>query len=149
MEPYVVLSNYCSRKIFNRIVKPPKKLSRPEDLQLFHNTKKQVKMKLSAILVSVSLLTTNAFGFSPQSSATKSAVTNPALVSPLRKQTPATSSSLFRDPSVTRGGAVPGWAAYNEALDKNPITAKAGTSFVGFFLGDLLAQVRNTSLRFF
>jgi len=42
---------------------------------------------------------------------------------------------------LTRGGAVPGWAAYNEALDKNPLTAKAFTSLVGWFLGDLLAQL--------
>lgn len=65
----------------------------------------------------------------------------PALVNSLQKQSPATKSALFRDPSVTRGGAVPGWAAYNEALDKNPLTAKACTSLVGWFLGDLLAQL--------
>lgn len=32
------------------------------------------------------------------------------------------------------------WAAYCSTLDKNPITTKAFTSLVGFFLGDLLAQ---------
>jgi len=95
-------------------------------------------MKLTTLLVAASCFTAQAF--SPQSS-TKSPVNNAAINSPLRKQAPSTTSVLFRDPSLTRGGAVPGWAAYNEALDKNPITAKACTSFVGFFLGDLLAQV--------
>jgi protein Mpv17 len=47
-----------------------------------------------------------------------------------------------RDPLVVRGGAVPGWAAYNDALDKKPLLTKALTSLVGWFLGDLLAQVR-------
>lgn len=51
-------------------------------------------------------------------------------------------SPLFRDPTVVRGGAVPGWAAYNEALDKKPLITKAMTSLVGWALGDLLAQVR-------
>eukprot|EP00559_Dactyliosolen_fragilissimus_P009270 CAMPEP_0184855986 /NCGR_PEP_ID=MMETSP0580-20130426/1139_1 /TAXON_ID=1118495 /ORGANISM="Dactyliosolen fragilissimus" /LENGTH=191 /DNA_ID=CAMNT_0027350711 /DNA_START=128 /DNA_END=700 /DNA_ORIENTATION=- len=95
-------------------------------------------MKLTTLLVAASCFTAQAF--SPQSS-TKSPVNNAAINSPLRKQAPSTTSVLFRDPSLTRGGAVPGWAAYNEALDKNPITAKACTSFVGFFLGDLLAQL--------
>lgn len=53
------------------------------------------------------------------------------------------SSPLFRDPTKVRGGAVPGWAAYNDALDKHPLTAKACTSLVGWALGDVLAQVRH------
>jgi hypothetical protein len=48
---------------------------------------------------------------------------------------------LFRDPLITRGGAIPGLQAYGDALDKNPITMKALTSLVGWLLGDLLAQV--------
>ncbi len=97
-------------------------------------------MKLTTILVAASCLTAQAFGVSPR---TFSKNSNAALVNnnSLRKQAPATTSALFRDTSVTRGGAVPGWAAYNEALDKNPLTAKACTSLVGWFLGDLLAQV--------
>jgi len=53
----------------------------------------------------------------------------------------AVSSALFRDPIKTRGGAVPGWAAYNDALDKKPLITKAFTSLVGWALGDLLAQI--------
>ena len=62
------------------------------------------------------------------------------MVKPLKKTLP-TSNANLRDASLTRGGAIPGWAAYNEALDKHPLTAKACTSLVGWFLGDLLAQV--------
>ena len=50
-------------------------------------------------------------------------------------------SPLFRRETV-RGGAVPGWAAYNDALDKKPLFTKAMTSLVGWALGDVLAQVR-------
>lgn len=32
------------------------------------------------------------------------------------------------------------WAAYDEALAKHPVAVKAATSFVGFLLGDLIAQ---------
>ena len=96
-------------------------------------------MKLTTILVAASCLTAQAFGVSPRTFAKNNAVVNSN--NSLRKQAPATSSPLFRDAALTRGGAVPGWAAYNEALDKNPLTAKACTSLVGWFLGDLLAQV--------
>ena len=98
-------------------------------------------MKLTTILVAASCLTAQAFGVSPRTFGKK--VSNNAVVNnnSLRKQAPATSSPLFRDAALTRGGAVPGWAAYNEALDKTPLTAKACTSLVGWFLGDLLAQV--------
>lgn len=75
-------------------------------------------------------------GFQPNPTK-KSAALNPAF----RKDS-AVQSPLFRDPLQVRGGAVPGWAAYNEALDKNPLTAKAFTSLVGWALGDFLAQVR-------
>lgn len=63
-----------------------------------------------------------------------------ALATGLRKDS-AVQSPLFRDPLQVRGGAVPGWAAYNDALDKSPLTAKAFTSLVGWGLGDVLAQV--------
>ncbi len=100
-------------------------------------------MKLTSIIFATLAVAANAFGPVSQTSITQKATTaNTALVNGLRNKAPATTSSLFRDNSVTRGGAVPGWAAYNEALDKTPITAKALTSCVGFFLGDLLAQVR-------
>lgn len=95
-------------------------------------------MKLTAILVACSFLASSAFGVSPK---------KPALIkrasskSPLRKDT-ATTSPLFRDPTTTRGGAaIPGWEAYNNALDKNPLPTKAMTSLVGWALGDYLAQV--------
>lgn len=99
-------------------------------------------MKLISVLLAASCLTAQAFGVKQHSSVVKS--TNPALVSGLRTKAPSTISPLFRDEKV-RGGAVPGWAAYNEALDNTPITAKACTSAVGFFLGDLLAQVRHSN----
>ena len=98
-------------------------------------------MKLTTILVAASCLTAQAFGFSTHQSVTKKIATNDVVSNSLRKQAPASASPLFRDPALTRGGAVPGWAAYNDALDKNPLTAKACTSLVGWFLGDLLAQV--------
>ena len=92
-------------------------------------------MKLLTLLVTSSLLAASAFGVSPNP-VQKSAVLKPAF----RKES-VSNSPLFRDPSKVRGGAVPGWAAYNEALDTNPLTAKAFTSLVGWALGDFLAQV--------
>jgi len=98
-------------------------------------------MKYTTLLVAASCFTAQAFGVNARQSIQKIA-SKPALVNTLNKQyAPATQSTLFRDASVTRGGAVPGWAAYNEALDKNPLTAKSCTSLVGWFLGDLLAQL--------
>ena len=105
------------------------------------------KMKLTAILVAPLLVATSAFGVQqPASSVSvrKTASQNPLAKPAFRK---AEKSALFLDPTVTRGGAVPGWAAYNEALDKNPLTAKACTSLVGWALGDLLAQVRKEAKR--
>jgi hypothetical protein len=104
-------------------------------------------MKLISVLVAASCLTAQAFGVSQRSSLIKKG-SNPALVSGLRTKGPSAVSPLFRDESVVRGGAVPGWAAYNEALDKSPITAKACTSALGFFLGDLLAQVSENEFNF-
>jgi hypothetical protein len=95
-------------------------------------------MKLTAILVAPLLVATSAFGVTQPTSSVQKRVS--PLTKPAFRQ--AEKSALFRDPTVTRGGAVPGWAAYNEALDKNPLTAKACTSLVGWALGDLLAQVR-------
>jgi len=98
-------------------------------------------MKFTTILIAASWLTAQAFGVQSSTSVTKKAFVKPTGVASLRNQAPSTTSQLFRDPSLTRGGAVPGWAAYNEALDTNPLTAKACTSLVGWFLGDLLAQL--------
>lgn len=100
-------------------------------------------MKLTPLLIASSFLAASAFGVSPKpaiSKATPSASTA-ANKSPLRKDSAAITSPLFRDPDVVRGGAVPGWAAYNDALDKKPLITKAMTSLVGWALGDLLAQV--------
>jgi protein Mpv17 len=94
-------------------------------------------MKLTAILVAPLLVATSAFGVTQPTSSVQKRVS--PLTKPAFRQ--AEKSALFRDPTVTRGGAVPGWAAYNEALDKNPLTAKACTSLVGWALGDLLAQI--------
>jgi len=98
-------------------------------------------MKFTTILIAASGLTAQAFGVQSNPSVTKKVFTNPAGVSSLRNKAPSASSQLFRDPTLTRGGAVPGWAAYNEKLDTHPLTAKACTSLVGWFLGDLLAQL--------
>ena len=100
-------------------------------------------MKLFSTVVVSSCLAAQAFGVTPVVSQTKG-LGKPALVtnkSPLRQKNVAELSPLFRDPTVTRGGAIPGLQAYSDALDKNPITMKALTSLVGWFLGDLLAQV--------
>mmetsp|Transcript_8245 Transcript_8245/g.15054 ORF Transcript_8245/g.15054 Transcript_8245/m.15054 type:complete len:120 (-) Transcript_8245:1068-1427(-) len=100
-------------------------------------------MKLFSILVASSCLAAKAFGVTPVASRSKG-LSTPALVnkSPLRQKSVGDISPLFRDPTVTRGGAIPGLQAYSDALDKKPITMKALTSLVGWFLGDLLAQVR-------
>jgi protein Mpv17 len=105
-------------------------------------------MKLfNSILLSSMFLAASAFGVKHTSAiksrSATSPLSKPALVPTLRKNEPgaAESSALFRDPTAVRGGAVPGWAAYNEQLDKNPLTAKACTSLVGWALGDLLAQI--------
>ena len=95
-------------------------------------------MKLLTLLSLLSVAT--AFGVSPNPGVQKKGFGQPPA---FRKTDSSVSSPLFRDPTKVRGGAVPGWAAYNEALDKNPLTAKACTSLVGWALGDFLAQVRH------
>ncbi|KAK1746020.1 Mpv17/PMP22 family protein [Skeletonema marinoi] len=55
----------------------------------------------------------------------------------LSKSNAAGLAPLFRDPT----GAIPGFQAYSDALDKNPVAVKALTSLVGWLLGDLIAQV--------
>mmetsp|Transcript_14785 Transcript_14785/g.29963 ORF Transcript_14785/g.29963 Transcript_14785/m.29963 type:complete len:231 (-) Transcript_14785:170-862(-) len=93
-------------------------------------------MKLLTLL---SLLTvTTAFGVSPHPVQQKSVN---GLTKPAFRKDSVVDSPLFRDPAKVRGGAVPGWAAYNDALDKHPLTAKACTSLVGWALGDFLAQM--------
>jgi hypothetical protein len=102
-------------------------------------------MKLSSLfIIASSFLTVSAFGVSPS---TRVVVTQPSTSNAVLKTPPTTAftkasvSPLFRDVQKIRGGAVPGWAAYNEALDKKPLITKALTSLVGWALGDLLAQV--------
>jgi len=98
-------------------------------------------MKLTTILLAISCLTAQAFGVTPRNTAVTPSIDSSVVSNSLRKQAPSRSSPLFRDAALTRGGAIPGWASYNEALDTNPLTAKACTSLVGWFLGDLLAQI--------
>ena len=108
-------------------------------------------MKLFTTIIVSSCLAAQAFGVSPVVSKSKG-LSKPALISkksPLRQKNAADMSPLFRDPTVTRGGAIPGLDAYSEALDKNPITTKALTSLAGWFFGDLLAQVSPDSFRNF
>lgn len=93
-------------------------------------------MKLTSLLIASSLLAASAFGVSP-----KPAVTKPSTTSVAFLKESAVGSPLFRDQSKVRGGAVPGWAAYNDALDRKPLLTKAMTSLVGWALGDVLAQV--------
>ncbi|KAL3924143.1 MAG: hypothetical protein SGARI_006090 [Bacillariaceae sp.] len=99
-------------------------------------------MKLLCLLfVSISTLAVSAFGVSPNPSVTKATtLTTDSIVKPAFRKDSAAHSPLFRDPTLVRGGAVPGWAAYNKALDDSPLTAKAFTSLVGWALGDILAQ---------
>ena len=116
------------------------------NLPHFNNlgTKQHPKtMKLFGAVIVSSCLAAQAFGVTPVVSQTKG-LGKPALVtnkSPLRQKNASELSPLFRDPTVTRGGAIPGLQAYSDALDKKPITMKALTSLVGWLLGDLLAQV--------
>lgn len=102
-------------------------------------------MKLFSTIIVSSCLATQAFGVTPAVSQSKRLLSKPALVthkSPLRQKNAADVSPLFRDPTITRGGAsIPGLEAYSKALDEKPITMKALTSLVGWFLGDLLAQL--------
>lgn len=94
-------------------------------------------MKLFTVILASSFLATSAFGVTPvRSTASKNLLKDPAAKSP-----------LFRDPAITRGGAIPGWKDYDKSLDKYPITTKACTSLVGWALGDFLAQVRWTIVR--
>jgi hypothetical protein len=95
-----------------------------------HHAQHPSTMKLtSLILIASSFLTVQAFGVNPKRTAL---VKDAAVKSP-----------LFRDPTKMRAGAVPGWAAYNRALDDKPLITKAMTSLVGWGLGDFLAQVRS------
>ena len=102
-------------------------------------------MKLSSLfIIASSFLTVSAFGVSPSTRSSTSVIkptTTGLKIPPSTAFTKASTSPLFRDVQKIRGGAVPGWAAYNEALDKKPLITKALTSLVGWALGDVLAQV--------
>ena len=97
-------------------------------------------MKLTSLfIIASSFLAVSAFGVNPNA---RTSIKSPTTAF---TKNAAASSPLFRDPTKVRGGAVPGWAAYNEALDKKPLITKAMTSLVGWALGDLLAQVSSES----
>jgi hypothetical protein len=99
-------------------------------------------MKLTSLcIIASSFLAVSAFGVSPSRSSTKAIKSSPAKIKTAFTKDAAARSPLFRDASKVRGGAVPGWAAYNDALDKKPLITKAMTSLVGWALGDVLAQV--------
>ena len=95
-------------------------------------------MKLTATLFLSFSFAVSAFGVSSDPAFVKKAV---AIQPSTFHKDSAVASPLFRDAERVRGGAVPGWAAYNQALDDKPLITKAMTSLVGWALGDLLAQV--------
>ena len=103
-------------------------------------------MKLTSLfIIASSFLAASAFGVNPSPSIkprTTGVVTGNKVPSTAFTRDAAVSSPLFRDSAKVRGGAVPGWAAYNEALDEKPLITKALTSLVGWALGDFLAQGR-------
>lgn len=99
-------------------------------------------MKLAGLLIASTCFVASAFGVTQTQTSTLKTLRPTTDSKPAAAFTKnAVASPLFRDPLATRGGAVPGWAAYNEALDKKPLITKAMTSLVGWALGDLLAQV--------
>jgi len=101
-------------------------------------------MKAACILFASSLVvSTTAFAVNAHSSQIQMLQTTPgaAGASPLRRATLKSPLFKSRDPFIVRGGAVPGWAAYNEALDEKPLLTKALTSLVGWAAGDALAQI--------
>jgi len=102
-------------------------------------------MKVLSLVTACSALSASAFAVPQKNAAFRSpTAVNMALPNgehPILTKRASSKSPLFRDPVKTRGGAVPGWAAYNQALDDKPLFTKAMTSLVGWFLGDLLAQV--------
>lgn len=95
----------------------------------------------SILLIASTFLTASAFGVKPAQTAVSKKVLGKPVIGTAFTKDSAVTSPLFRDAAKVRGGAVPGWAAYNEALDKKPLITKAMTSLVGWALGDLLAQV--------
>uniref|UniRef100_A0A6T6F9N6 Peroxisomal membrane protein MPV17 n=1 Tax=Craspedostauros australis TaxID=1486917 RepID=A0A6T6F9N6_9STRA len=99
-----------------------------------------MKLNLTIILVISFCLAASAFGVNPQQPTVKKVATVDSVPSAFRKDSAVVQSRLFRDVNKVRGGAVPGWAAYNRALEDSPLIAKACTSLVGWALGDLLTQ---------
>jgi hypothetical protein len=97
-------------------------------------------MKLTSVLFISFSVVVSAFGVNPSRSLAKT-TSKSTLVKPAFRKNSAAVSPLFRDPSKIQGGAVPGWAAYEKALDDKPLITKAMTSLVGWALGDLIAQV--------
>ena len=76
--------------------------------------------------------------------------TSEALVSALQQQLPESKAALSSLPkageedkkskSEIQALAARLWAAYDAALTSHPVAVKSATSFVGFLLGDLIAQ---------
>jgi len=96
-------------------------------------------MNLKTLLISTSLFTASAFAVPSAKSNGRSSVAELNLLKNSDMTVfKAKSSPLFK---VPRAGAVPGWVAYNKALDDKPLITKAMTSLVGWALGDLLAQL--------
>ena len=103
-------------------------------------------MKLTSLfIIASSFLAVSAFGVKPSRPSMVKKVGPGGLINTefTKDAVSAANSPLFRSPDRIRGGAVPGWAAYNDALDKKPLITKAMTSLVGWALGDFLAQVRS------
>lgn len=102
-------------------------------------------MKLTHLLIiTSSFLCASAFGVSARPSLSIQQQRTRSVLKPAFHKDVASvnSPSLRNNNELVRGGAVPGWAAYNEALDKKPLITKAMTSLVGWALGDILVQVQ-------
>jgi hypothetical protein len=85
----------------------------------------------------------------PSSSSASDRRTSEALVAALQQQQQPDSSSKAlaasstgaeESKSVLQAFAARLWASYDAALTNHPVAVKSATSFVGFLLGDLIAQ---------
>jgi hypothetical protein len=70
----------------------------------------------------------------PESSSSK------ALSSSSSPPAPETAGGVEQSKSEIQALAARLWTAYDAALTSHPVAVKSATSFVGFFLGDLIAQ---------
>lgn len=84
----------------------------------------------------------------PSSSSASDRRTSEALVAALQQQQPDSSSKALaasstgaeESKSELQAFAARLWASYDAALTNHPVAVKSATSFVGFLLGDLIAQ---------